>query len=313
MTGDFSTVQCGATVVLFLAAALAAGAGISTLWLSRSGSHWAAERIPGLRRCALAGAAVALLATLAVLCLESAAMAEVPLAQAAPAVVAMLRSTHYGAVCCVGAVTLAGAVVLNLVMPQRLSRYTAMGTLAALAVFWYTRSIVSHAASDGDLSLLLVADWVHLILVSLWLGEVFVAGLMIMRGAAPEREDDRRSRADYIAALSSSASLGLAGIFATGLFGAWHNLGTIGDLVGNAYGNTLLAKLAVVGIAALLGGFNRFLVMPAWLACETAGLPAPASLPRRFRLVLHVEALVLLSAMILAVVLAATSPPAAAL
>lgn len=303
--------QSGATVVLLLAAAVSAGASVSTLWLTRPRSAWALTRLSLLRRWAPGSIAVALLASIVVLFLESAAMAEVPVADAVPAVLAMLRSTHYGMACCIGAAALALGVALNLFMPGRLQRFTATATMATLAVFWYTRGMVSHAASDGDFSLLLVADWAHLGLISLWVGEVFVAGCLILPAFVAELDDDRKDRARYVAALSTSATLALAGIFATGLFAIWHNVGSIRELIATPYGSTLLAKLALVGVAAALGAFNRFIVMPDWLARETAGLPPPPALPGRFQLVLQVEALVLLAALVIAVVLAGTSPPGA--
>lgn len=309
MSFDPVTVQRVASVLMYLAAALAAGASVAAVWIARGRSHWSAGRLPAIGRCALAGPGIALLASAAVLWLESAAMAEVPLAEAAGAVQSMLTETHYGAAWMVGAAALAVAFALNLFMPRRLVRYTSAGTGLALAVFWYTRSMTSHAASEGDFSLPLIVDWLHLALISLWVGEVIVAGVATLAGDGPGSEGDRRDRAAYVASLSSSATLALAGIFATGLFGIWHNLGSVANLLGNPYGLALLAKLATVGLAVLLGGFNRFFVMPPWVSAESAGAPVGPALPRRFRLVLQAEAFVLVAALALAVVLAATSPP----
>jgi hypothetical protein len=83
------------------------------------------------------------------------------------------------------------------------------------------------------------------------------------------------------------------------------------------YGNLLVAKLLLVGVAAMLGGFNRWCVMRPWLALEArngaAPAPLPAPLPKslaaRFRQVLWVESLVLLTAVGLAAWLASTPPP----
>lgn len=312
MNGDLATLLHVATFILFFAASLAGGASMSALWLARGNSNWSAGRLPALRRSVLGATVVALLASIAVLCLESASMAEVPLAEAGPAIKSMLSATHYGASWTIGAAALVLAVLLNALAPARLARFSAMGTGAALLVFWYTRSMVSHAASEGDISLLMLADWAHLALISLWVGEVLVAGLVTLPGNSPGNGSDRRDRAAYVATLSTSATLALAGIFATGLFGAWRNLGSFAALL-EPYGLILLAKLAVVGLAVLLGGFNRFIVMPAWLAAERAGIPAPAALPRRFRFVLQVETVILLIALGLAVVLASTSPPGSAM
>lgn len=296
--------QDGATVVLYAAAAAALGACMAALWIARGHSDWAAGRLPALHRCALGACVLALLTSVAVLVLESASMAEVPLSEAAPAVRLMLFSTHYGAAWSAGAAALVFASGLLLLLPRPAVRTWAVGTTAALAVFWFSRSMVSHAAGDGDLRAAVFVDWIHLGLVSLWTGEVFIAALLVLPGSRPGTQGAGRERAAYMRNLSNSATLALAGIVATGVFSAWHRVDTIAALAGSAYGRTLLAKLAVVGLAVLLGAFNRFFVMPGVLAAETPHLA------RRFKLVLQVEAAVLFAALILAVLLAAT-PPAA--
>lgn len=310
MALDLQTAQNAATTVLNLAVAVVAGASMSSLWLSNATSRWASVRRAPVWNWLVAGALVALLASVALLCLEASAMAEVPLPQAGPAVHSMLSSTHYGLAWSVGTGALGLVLVLGLFAARHL-RLRAFGALAALAVFWYARSMVSHAASEGDISVPLVADWAHLALISLWIGEVFIAGVVTLGGARHMSDADRRDRAAYVAALSSSATFALTGILVTGLYGAWRNLGGIEALFGNAYGNALLAKLVFVGVAAMLGGFNRFVVMPPWLAHESAGRAARDALPRRFRLALLVEAVILLVALALAAILASTSPPTA--
>jgi putative copper resistance protein D len=310
MVLDLQTAQHGATTVLNLAVAVVAGGSMSSLWLSKAASEWASVRRVPVRKWLVAGGVLALLASVALLCFEAETMAEVPLLQAGPAIHLMLSATHYGLAWSVGAGALVTVIVLGLVA-QRHLRLLALGALAALAVYWYSRSMVSHAASEGDVSLPLFADWVHLALISLWVGEVIIAGMVILTGARQMGEADRRDRAAYVAALSSSATFALTGIFVTGLYGAWRNLGAIEALIGNQYGNTLVAKLVFVGLAAILGGFNRFVVMPSWLERESAGQPAGEALPSRFRLVLLVEAVMLLVVLMLAAILASTSPPTA--
>jgi putative copper resistance protein D len=311
MVLDLQAVQHGTTTVLNLAVAVVAGASMSSLWLAKGTSGWARIRGALLPNWAFAGTLVALAATGVLLWLESAAMAEVPLAEAGPAVRSMLTSTHFGLAWGVGCAALAAVAAVGVSPGKRRPRLAVLAAMTGLGVFWYSRSMVSHAASDGDFSVRLLADWAHLALTSLWVGEVVVAGLVTLACAGQLREADRRDRAAYVAALSSSATFALSGIFVTGLYGVWRNLGSIGALLDNPYGDALVAKLVFVGAAAMLGGFNRFVVMPPWLANERSGRPASDSLPRRFRLVLLVEAAVLLAVLIVAAVLASTSPPGA--
>jgi putative copper resistance protein D len=99
-------------------------------------------------------------------------------------------------------------------------------------------------------------------------------------------------------------------IFVTGIYAVWRNLGGSGNLIGNPYGNKLVATVLLVGLAAALGGFNRFFVMPPWPWQESAGIAAPAFLPTRFKRILWVEALVLLMVIVLSAWLASTAPRA---
>ena len=308
MGADLPTVQHLVTALLNLAVAVLTGASVSRLWLGRDASSWSQARHQPVRQAAIAGAVVAVVANVALLWLEAAAMAEVPLTEAGAATWSMLNSTHLGLAWSIGMAALAVAGASTFMRAEhRLG--PAMLTLTALAVFWYTRSMVSHAASDGDFSLRLLADWVHLGLISLWVGEVMLSGGVMLRATGGMKPDDRRARATYVESLSSSATFALTGIFVTGLYASWRALGGFQDLLGNPYGNTLVAKLLMVGVAAMLGGFNRFFVMPPWLAIESAGNAAPALLPARFKRIIWIEAVVLLAVVVLAAWLASTSPP----
>jgi putative copper resistance protein D len=308
MALDLQTVLHLVTALLNLAVAVLTGASVARLWLGRDASGWAGARRQPVRHAAMLGAVVALSADVVLLWLESAAMAEVPVSEATDAVWTMLRSTHLGFAWSIGMAGLAVAAVGAFMRDDRCARPTLL-ILTALGVFWYTRSMVSHASIEGDVSVRLLADWVHLGLVSLWVGEVMVAGAVMLRASGDIGSADRRARAAYVASLSSSATFALLGIFVTGLYTAWRNLGGLDSLIGNPYGNTLVAKLLLVGGAAMLGGFNRFFVMPAWLARESAGGAAPEELPLRFRRVLWIEALVLLAVVVVAAWLASTPPP----
>jgi putative copper resistance protein D len=302
------TVQHLLTALLNLAVAVLTGASVSRLWLRLDTSNWSEVRRQPVHMVGIAGVVVALAANVTLLWVESAAMAEVPVAEAAGATWSMLSSTHLGFAWSIGMAGLVVAAAGALVRSDRSSGPVLL-TLTALGVFWYTRSMVSHAASEGDFSLRLLADWVHLGLISLWVGEVILSGGVMMRTADNLTSADRRARAAYVASLSSSATFALIGIFITGLYAGWRSLDGFGNLFGNPYGNTLVAKLLLAGVAAMLGGFNRFIVMPPWLARESAGNAAPGVLPTRFRRVLWIEAVVLMAVVVLAAWLASTSPP----
>ncbi|MBC7685765.1 MAG: CopD family protein [Bdellovibrionales bacterium] len=313
MTLDLQVASTFATVLLNLAFAIAVGATMTWLWLAGGASAWSATQLTKARRTGLGAIAVALLAMSMLLFFVSASMAEVPLSQANEAVSAMLTGSHFGLAWSIGVGALFVAAISRVVpASDRQLRAKILLGLAALAVFAYSRSMISHASANGDFNAATVADWIHLCLISVWVGEVFIAGLSTLSGAVAEQLADREDAVRYIENLSASATFALGGIFVTGLFSAWHNLGSLAGLSGNVYGTALIVKVAMVAFAALLGGFNRFLVMPKLLAALRSPGQLEQSGLRTFTLILRIEAVVLLAILVAAAILSATSPPTAA-
>lgn len=301
MAFDLLAAQRSATVALNATVALFVGACLARHWLRASASAWAALRVRRLGLWSAGAIVAALLSNLAVLWLEAASMAGVPVGDAAGAVGLVLGSTHYGLAWAVGALALAAAGAL--LAARRLP--TTLTVFVPLAVFWYAQAMSSHAADEGDFSVFMIVYAAHLALISLWVADV-LAGVAVLAGGVPD--DARADRAAYLQSLSGSATFALAGIFVTGLYLAWHIVGSVANLFGNPYGNALLAKLALVSVAAALGAFNRFLVMPQLAAPHTAG-PAAMAAARRFCSILCIEALVLLAVLVLAAILGSSVPP----
>jgi putative copper resistance protein D len=309
---DLPSAQLAATVALNLSVAVVTGASTSTAWLRAGRSSWSIRHTVRLRAVARAAVVAALLSYVAVLWLEAAAMAEVPITSAAPAVYSVLSSTHYGFAWTIGICALAVVATVTAVRwrPNH-ARAADLVRLLTIGVFLYSRSIVSHAGAGGDVSWAVAADWLHLILISLWVGEVFVAGLITLRQAAGRHQEDRLHRARYIEALSNSATVALVGILVTGLVSVWRGLGSLENATGNPYATALLIKVALVATAVMLGGVNRFFVMPTLLAQLRGPANPAANAERRFASVLQIEAFVLFAALVLAAVLSSTSPPTA--
>jgi putative copper resistance protein D len=305
MESDLALAQRAATVAFNLAIALLVGANTAAWWLRRGASGWSMGLHPRLRGAMFCALALAVPAYLAILWLEAASMAEVPVGEAYPAVQSVLAATHYGFAWTIGAAALLVSAISGAVGATPPLR------LAALGVVLYSRSMVSHAGAGGDISWAVAVDWTHLVLISLWLGEVLVASALTLRRLPGADLADGRDRANYIEALSRTATIALAGIFATGAASAWRGLGGFEHALGNPYGTTLLIKIGLVLCAAALGGVNRFAVMPSLLAQLRKDPAAGSALSHRFALVLHIEAILLAAALVAAAFLSSTPPPTA--
>lgn len=312
MALDLPLAQRAATVVLNVVVAVAVGAAATRLATGRLVSPWAQLQDSRARRTGIAMLVLAMFASVCVLWLEAAAMAEVPVTQAGAHTWMMLTATHLGTAWQIGmAALVVGAAAMALASPGRRESGWNLASVAGIAVFLYTRSMVSHASAGGDFSLMMIVDWVHLLLICLWVGEVVVSGLVVFPSLPGEALADRTDCCRYVQSLSTSATVALVGIFATGLLNAWYNLGIPKALIGNPYGTTLLIKLALVLGAAILGGANRFLIMPGLIAALRTGGAAASQAGSQFRMILRVEALVLLGVLVVAAILSSTSPPTA--
>lgn len=305
ITVDAMTV---ATLLLNVGFALLVGAMLTSWQTQASTSDWSRLQHRQMRRLIFFSIGQVLAAMSVVLVLETATMADVPLREALPSILSVLSSTHFGQMWSAGL----GFIVLILLL-QLLGTVTSLRYLISaigLAGFAVTRSLVSHAVAAGSVSWPIAIETAHLLLISLWLGEVVIAGMFILRTPCGPRREDRADCSRYIAQLSTSATIALIGIVATGVVNAWRGLGSPQHIVDTAWGVILLAKFAGVVVAVLLGAVNRWLVMSKFLRhLQSRSLEAVAA-QRLFALVLQMESIVLMAVLFAAALLSSSAPPA---
>ena len=300
-------------VAIHLGLALVIGSLASQAWLWQRTSAWTRRVGVQATRARQVGFALSLAGVCLAIWFEAAAMSELPLLSAGPALVSLIGKTHYGHASIVGLaawLTGAGLLLGSRRAEPRVGTFT--GGLLAVAVFVGTRSVVSHAGSQGDFTLDVAADWVHLTLVCLWVGIVLVgARLVLPDDTAPD--SDRADATRWVSMMSTSATVAIVAIGATGLFKVWRGWATVGPLeqyLGSDYGKALLVKLALVAFAAALGGINRFLVLPGFFRNMAAALAsADGSWRRRLLVILRIEAVTLFFVLTAAALLSSSELP----
>lgn len=302
--------QCGAAFALNLALAWMVGVLSARWWLRRcalaagdggggagagAGALWAesaAALLCGSLRWAaplcLAGGGVALWAA-------AASMAGLPLSESGAALSMMLSQTAFGHAGLAGLAAMLALSALAWLLP----RWRGLDFAALMLLLAYAASRVanSHAAEQGLLSMGIAIEYAHLMLVAQWVGSVAVAGWVVLPLAGPQRALTR-----YLRPLSDTAAAALAGIAASGIYNAWHALGTVDNAFGNPYGTALLVKLVLVALAVALGGYNKLVGFPAAQCGKGLG---------RAVAVLRIESVVLAGALLAAAVLVAQQPPMA--
>jgi putative copper export protein len=312
--------QCAATFVLNLALAWMVGVLSARWWLRRRLADYGDPGAPGkpdtvgtaeVWRAAAAGrlrgslrwaAPLCLCGAVAALWAAAAAMAGVPWQEAADAFRLLLTQSAFGKAGLLGLVSLAVLSLLAWLAP----RWRGLDGAAALLLMAFAASRVanSHAAEQGLFSVGLAVEYVHLLLVAQWVGSVAAAGWVVLPLAAT-LSDARNGLERYLSPLSDTAAAALAGIVATGIYNAWHALdlaaNTSAQAFGSAYGKALIVKLVLVGLAAVLGGYNKL-----------AGFPAAARGSHAYAItVLRLESVLLAAALAAAAMLVSQQPPAA--
>jgi putative copper export protein len=119
------------------------------------------------------------------------------------------------------------------------------------------QSITSHAVDSGAYAIAI--HFIHQVAAGLWLGAL----VCLLVGATYGK-----ARAEWLkwatGRVSTTAGWSVAALVVTGSVRAWYALGLHFDLLlYSLYGRTLLWKLATAGTVILIGGYNRYRLVPA--------------------------------------------------
>ncbi len=181
------------------------------------------------------------------------------------------------------------ALILALLLLPPPNRWNRWAGLAAGAVLLATFSLESHAAADTAPLLPLLADWVHMLAVSVWVGGLFsfLGGMWKLCSLPPETRT--RLTAELIPNFTRQALASVAALTVTGLYAGILRVGTIDALFTTQYGQALILKLGIALPMLGLGAFNFLITTPTMrrAAAEPGGNPAQVL---RFRRLLSGEA-----------------------
>lgn len=289
--------------------AVVVGTLLSSQWLARGASTW--QNIVGRRltETLRIAAVLSLLGSILSFWAHCALMSDSTLLEAGPAIWSMLEGTGFGHAWLAGAVCTLCIVVLSFSRSGSEARFPfAMWT--ALAGVALARSNGGHPVDAGLFSLPVWVDWLHLLAISAWVGLVLLTTYVVMPRLLDAPGSERHISATFVQSLSDASTYALIVLFSTGAYNGWRGVNVPVNLWESTYGQILLLKLALVLIAAALGGHNRFFEMPSLLSkLRDPSQTLPTGPLRRFGNVLHVESVVLVSVLMVAAVLVSSPLP----
>lgn len=154
--------------------------------------------------------------------------------------------------------------------------------LFGLALLWLlTLSLGGHAAAEAQPVWPVIADWLHLLAASVWVG-----GLIYLGGGlwGVRRLDDAtrtRLTARLVPYFSRLALVSVAILTLSGVYAAIQHIGSLEALTSSAYGRTLIVKLLIMLPMLGLGALNLLVVTGRLQHAADTDNPTPWS--QRFR------------------------------
>jgi putative copper resistance protein D len=211
----------------------------------------------------------AILSGAAWLLLQSARMADLPVAEAALAGMpwTVLAETDFGTAWTVR-LLIAGLLAASLpwlaVSNPVLSRQRATVAMALAAALIGTLAWAGHAASGTGLGggVHLASDILHLIAAAAWVGALIPLALLL-RAAMADRQQVNLAVARVAVLRFSTLGIACVGtLVGSGLINTWVLAGSIPALIGTDYGRLLLAKIALFLVMLLFAAVNRLWLTP---------------------------------------------------
>jgi copper transport protein len=170
-----------------------------------------------------------------------------------------------------------------------------------------TISLSGHSAAQGDASLAILVDGLHLTAVAFWVGGLATLAWVIApvwRGLPPER---RREWLSWLLPQFSRIALSCVGVIVvTGLYTSLVQVGSVAALLDTLYGQVLSSKVVLFLLMLPLGGLNLFVITRGLARAGTASIVARWY--RVFRTALSIELMLGAAIIALAGVLTLTPP-----
>ena len=165
----------------------------------------------------------------------------------------VLSSTRQGRIWYAGCGALTCLVAAYFLRELRCT-WISTGALCVLAAI---KAACGHASEAGDFSLPEIAQFLHIAAMSIWAGSIIVSGFFVVPFL--KRLGGYGALWSYGGRLSQSVTYALIVLVGSGLYISWSDRhGAIGSIVTTTWGKTLLIKVTLAGLTAVLGSLVRF-------------------------------------------------------
>jgi putative copper export protein/mono/diheme cytochrome c family protein len=144
------------------------------------------------------------------------------------------------------------------------SRLRGIGAVALSSCFMATLAWAGHGGGEPGISGLIqvAGDGLHLVAAGAWIGGLVPFALVMAKALRARDEAWTAVAADVTRRFSAFGVVVVSVLMLTGLANTWFLVGSFPRLIGTAYGQLLLGKIALVIAMVAVAGVNRLVLMP---------------------------------------------------
>jgi putative copper resistance protein D len=207
-------------------------------------------------------AVLAILANAIHFILHCAVMTETPLNEVFSILPTFLTKTKYGRFTILRTLFLAAIIVVSFVGVLKDQKWATLSGVILSLLLLVVIAMSGHQGVKGYMNFPFFLDALHLVAVSLWIGGIIFIRFFLsafVKGAYLEFWRNLTTLTNRFSQLATYCVL-IAAI--TGVLLSFVNVKGLTVLVDTPYGTVLLMKIVLVGIIVIIGGINKFSVIP---------------------------------------------------
>jgi putative copper resistance protein D len=251
---------------------------------------------------------IALISNITHVVLHCSVMTEIPLSEVFSVLPLFLLKTRYGMFSLIRTILMAMIVLVFLYALKKNDKFaTITGSVLSLFLL-VTLAMSGHQGTNGYLSLPFFLDVLHVIAITVWIGGLFFirsSYSFFLKTADMESWDIFLS---MINRFSLIATICVTAVISTGIILYLYSTDEVSQIITTTYGNVLFTKTVLALLLMMLGGINKFLLLPRLNSTDKGNWSKLISLRSKFNFMFTLEAFLGLFILLTTAILTHLSP-----
>ena len=194
--------------------------------------------------------------------LHCAVMTETPLKEVYSILPAFITKTKYGRLAILKSVFLAAITVVSFISVLNDRKWATLSGFVFSLLLLVVIAMSGHQGAKGYMNFPFFFDALHLVAVSLWIGGIIFLRFFLSVFVKGAYIEFWRNLTALVNRFSQLATYCVFIAAVTGILLSYNNVKEFSVLMNTQYGIVLLVKIVLVGIIVIIGGMNKFFVIP---------------------------------------------------